>query len=298
MTCCVQLQAEAGQPAAAVTKALEALAAKLKADKACEEGRPVKRLKSDEGGEEEDGAEDAEEPEDKLTGQSPIERHKLLAWRPPCNPKINMDIFKSKDSVSHSVNVKGAKSWEEFEAAVNQLIEVTEATSPGTKICKAQERVALTKSSFHIGHAIDLSQLVVPEDFAEVCLRKRRGSAANAETARCAKTNGGLVLKLKRWNAKVMLHGNGRGDMWWPTSDVGKMTEAYHELCGHFREQNMIPADSPYHTNDEVISRAPSGETVPKVQPLVPQFSRPPSHPQSQMGGMGQQNWHMGMSVQ
>lgn len=44
-----------------------------------------------------------------------------------------------------------------------------------------------------------------------------------------------------RWNAKVMLHGNGRGDMWWPTSDVGKMTEAYHELCGHFREQNMIP---------------------------------------------------------
>jgi len=44
------------------------------------------------------------------------------------------------------------------------------------------------------------------------------------------------VLKLNRWNAKVMLHANGRGDMWWPTSDVAKMTEAYNELCQHFKD--------------------------------------------------------------
>ncbi len=78
-----------------------------------------------------------------------------------------------------------------------------------------------------------------------------------------------------RWNAKVMLHGNGRGDMWWPTSDVEKMTEAYHQLCAHFRDQNMIPGSDP----EAVISRAPSTSEAPspKILPLAPAFSRPGS---------------------
>lgn len=103
-------------------------------------------------------------------GQSPIERHRLLAWRPKCNPKVNMDIFKSKDGVSYSVNVKGAKSWVEFEEATQQLCERVEELSPGISIEKKQARVALTKSSFHLGYAIHLTELDVPPHFAEVRL--------------------------------------------------------------------------------------------------------------------------------
>lgn len=80
------------------------------------------------------------------------------------------------------------------------------------------------------------------------------------------KSNGGLVLKLHDWDAKVavsprpaavdlflavsvevlltpwleqiMLHSNGRGDMWWSTHDVSKMTEAYNAL-----REALFPAD-------------------------------------------------------
>jgi len=300
MTCCVQLQAPRGEPPGSVTKALEAFGVVVKAEQAAnappdKEKRPIKRLKSSEEGEKDDDDEDHEEPEDKpAVGQSPIERHKLLAWRPPCNLKINMDIFKSKDGVSHCVNVKGAKSWQEFEEATKQLCEAVEKLTPTVKICQVQQRVALTKSSFHIGHTIDLSTLVFPEDFAEICLRKKRGAAATGDSAKNAKTNGGLVLKLKRWNAKVMLHGNGRGDMWWPTSDVGKMTEAYHELATYFRENEHAAnaQDSPQQSEGhESISRCSSGAMSEKgfAAPQAQGMTRPPSHPGTHQQAMMQQ---------
>mmetsp|Transcript_9835 Transcript_9835/g.24265 ORF Transcript_9835/g.24265 Transcript_9835/m.24265 type:complete len:385 (+) Transcript_9835:40-1194(+) len=214
MTCCVQLQSVTG---GGITKALEAFARLAPKP---EKKEPKKGKKK---------GDDDDEEEDETKGQSAIERHKLLAWRPLCNPKVNVDIFKSRDGVSHSVNVKGAKSWIEFEEATDELVQAVQRITPSLTLRKNQARVALTKSSFHLGYAIDLGELDVPEHFAEICRRRRKGGAAGKEQ-KAVKSNGGLVLKMHKWNAKVMLHSNGRGDMWWPTDDVSKMTEAYREL--------------------------------------------------------------------
>jgi hypothetical protein len=41
---------------------------------------------------------------------------------------------------------------------------------------------------------------------------------------------GCLLIMYTYIHTQVMLHANGRGDMWWSTDDLEKMTEAYQEL--------------------------------------------------------------------
>uniref|UniRef100_A0A7S4K9W9 Uncharacterized protein n=1 Tax=Guillardia theta TaxID=55529 RepID=A0A7S4K9W9_GUITH len=271
MTCCVQLMASPGQPSARVTQALEAFAASVKAGQREEAMRAAKRSKGLLDGHTDELADTLakigvdDEEEDKKIGQSPIERHKLLAWRPPTNGKINIDVFKSKDGTSHSVNVKGAKSWSEFQEAVTQLVSAVRELVPDVEIKQNQARVALTKSSFHIGHCIDIGNLNIADDFAEVCTRKKKG--AEAAVGKAAKTNGGLVLKLHKWNAKVMLHGNGRGDMWWPTSDLENMTEAYNALCAHLNISGH--PSSPSSSVSSPLQHPLESDLMPPPQPLV-----------------------------
>lgn len=98
-----------------------------------------------------------------------------------------------------------------------------------------------------------------------------------------------------------MLHGNGRGDMWWPTSDVGKMTEAYHELAKYFHDQEQTAQDSPQQSEGhDSISRCSSGAVsdaafiAPHAHEMTrplphPGMTRPPSHPGTHQHGMFQQ---------
>eukprot|EP00960_Hanusia_phi_P037697 753067-Hanusia_phi.AAC.11 len=191
-----------------VEQALEAFAASIKAGQREEAMRAAKRSKGLVDGHTDELADTLakigvdDEEEDKKIGQSPIERHKLLAWRPPTNGKINIDVFKSKDGTSHSVNVKGAKSWSEFQEAVTQLVQAVRELVPDVDIKQNQARVALTKSSFHIGHCIDIGNLNIADNFAEVCTRKKKGG--EAALGKTAKTNGGLVLKLHKYEANGM----------------------------------------------------------------------------------------------
>ena len=51
---------------------------------------------------------------------------------------------------------------------------------------------------------MDLSEVHIPDDVAERCVKKRRASAAAAAAGkRTGKSNGGLMLRLLRFNAKV-----------------------------------------------------------------------------------------------
>ena len=83
-------------------------------------------------------------------------------------------------------------------------------------------------------------------DFATVCARKIK----SGDRERVAKSNGGLVLQLLKWKAKVMLHANGRGDMWWTSVDVSKMSEAYRELVDVIQAQQTT-ADAPRTDSQE-----------------------------------------------
>ena len=111
MTCCVQLKAGPSCEPSRVTEALELLAASIKREKKKTDREAAKLERQGTGaaaGEEaaqledadgEDGAA-ADRDRRELALQSPIERHKLLAWRPTADSKINLDVFKSKDQVS------------------------------------------------------------------------------------------------------------------------------------------------------------------------------------------------------
>ena len=59
-----------------------------------------------------------------------------------------------------------------------------------------------------------------------------------------------LVLQLLKWKAKVMLHANGRGDMWWTSVDISKMCEAYRELVDVIQAQQTT-ADAPRTDSQE-----------------------------------------------
>ena len=80
-----------------------------------------------------------------------------------------------------------------------------------------------------------------------MCARKIK----SGDRERVAKSNGGLVLQLLKWKAKVMLHANGRGDMWWTSVDVSKMSEAYRELVDVILAQQTT-ADEPRTDSLEV----------------------------------------------
>jgi len=219
MTCCVQLTSSCGK--------LSEIFLELKKSSPNPFSKSLLAKRKKAGGDN-DGEND-DQGNVVVTGQSPIERHRLLAWRPQCNPYINMDIFKSRNGMCHSVNIKGAKSWKDFEDATNELCAKVREISPGIIVEQKQARVALTKSSFHLGFAIDWTKLKVPTDFAEIYIRKKKSENSQKEQ-KTTKSNGGLVLKLRNWDAKVMLHSNGRGDMWWSTHDISKMTDAYNAL--------------------------------------------------------------------
>ena len=55
------------------------------------------------------------------------------------------------------------------------------------------------------GHPVDLSEVHMPEHVAERCVKRRRAAATAAAGKRAGKSNGGLMLKLLRFNAKVLL---------------------------------------------------------------------------------------------
>ena len=117
MTCCVQLKAGPSCEPARVTEALELLAASIKREKKKTDREAAKLERQGTGSaageeaaelEDPDGAdaEAADRDRRELALQSPIERHKLLAWRPTADSKINLDVFKSKDQVSHVVRIR------------------------------------------------------------------------------------------------------------------------------------------------------------------------------------------------
>jgi hypothetical protein len=62
----------------------------------------------------------------------------------------------------HSVNIKGAKSWKDFEDATNELCAKVRQISPGIIVEQKQARVALTKSSFHLVSDTQGDQEVLP----------------------------------------------------------------------------------------------------------------------------------------